>query len=82
MSCVEYKKSVLAMNGETPSFIDNQLWAYTRLADFLDVPIATIKDWVYKRQIPFVKVGRHIRFVPSDVQKWLSERTHNDDTAA
>lgn len=79
MSCVEYKKGVLAMNRETPSFIDNQLWSYTRLSEYLDVPIPTIRDWVYKRLIPFIKVGRHVRFKPSDIQSWLIERTFNDE---
>lgn len=50
------------------------LWSTKRLSEFLDVPAMTIKDWCYKRQIPFVKVGRHVRFRPSDVQKWLEER--------
>lgn len=52
---------------------DNQLWSVDRLAKFLDVPAATIRDWCYKKRIPFVKVGRLVRFKPSDVQRWLSE---------
>lgn len=60
------------------TLIDNQLWSVPRLAEYLDVPIMTVRDWVYKRQIPFVKVGRHIRFQPSDVQRWLSERSHGN----
>lgn len=62
----------------TSSLFDNQLLSVDRLSKFLDVPAATIRDWVYKRLIPFVKVGRHIRFTPSDVQRWLSERSHGN----
>jgi len=43
----------------------------------LKVPIATIRDWIYKRQIPFKKVGRHVRFDPLDIRKWLEERSQN-----
>lgn len=58
------------------SFIDNQLFTIESLANFLNVSPATIRDWVYKRQIPFKKLGRLIRFHPLDIQKWLNERSH------
>ncbi len=54
--------------------IENQLLKYKQLSEFLDVPVPTLKDWVYKRKIPFKKVGRHIRFDPLDIRKWLNER--------
>lgn len=54
-------------------FFDNQLWTYKETAHYLNVPVPTLKDWVYKRRIKFVKVGKHIRFRPSDVEKWLEE---------
>jgi len=53
--------------------IDNQLWSVDRLAQYLDVPVATVRDWCYKRKIPFIKAGRHVRFKFSDVEKWLEE---------
>jgi len=55
--------------------IDNQLWSINRLAEYLSVPVATVRDWCYKRLIPFVKVGRHIRFKPSDIEVWLKQRS-------
>jgi excisionase family DNA binding protein len=57
--------------------IDNQLWSVDRLAQYLDVPVATIRDWCYKRKIPFVKAGRSVRFKFSDVEKWLAIRGNN-----
>ncbi len=51
-----------------------------RLSEYLDVPIATIRDWCHKRRIPFVKVGHHVRFKLSDVQLWLAERSLNANT--
>ena len=55
-------------------FFDNQLWSINRLAEFLDVPVATIRDWAHKRKIPFLKIGRHIRFQNSDIDVWLLQR--------
>ena len=66
------------MSQQSTPLFDNQLLSITRLSEYLDVPIMTIRDWVYKRQIPFVKVGRHVRFSPSDVQRWLSERSYGN----
>jgi len=78
MSCVNDMKGILVAAGHLAQLFDNQLLSIDRLAEYLDVPPATIRDWVYKRQIPFVKVGRLVRFHPSDVQRWLSERSHGN----
>ncbi len=51
--------------------IDNQLLTIIRLSKYLDVPVATIRDWTHKRKIPFIKVGRHTRFKFSDIETWL-----------
>ncbi len=57
----------------------DNLWSVERLSEYLSVPIATVRDWVYKRKIPFIKVGdRLIRFNPSDVFEWLAERKKGD----
>ena len=63
---------------EREQLFDN-LWSVVRLSEFLSVPITTVRDWVYKRKIPFIKVGdRLIRFNPSDVFEWLAERKKGD----
>lgn len=78
MSCLNSQEEVFVRQQQTAPLIDNQLLSIDRLAEYLDVPPATIRDWCYKRQIPFVKVGRLVRFIPSDVQRWLSERSHGN----
>lgn len=75
MGCEFLQKTIICPNKYSPQLFEN-LWDKKRLSDFLSVPIRTIDDWVYKRQIPFVRVGRHVRFIPSDVQKWLAERNN------
>ncbi|MDO8527768.1 MAG: helix-turn-helix domain-containing protein [Deltaproteobacteria bacterium] len=63
--------------GLSATLIDNQrLHTIEDLSKFLSVPESTIRDWIYKRQIPFRKLGRLIRFHPLDIQKWLNERSH------
>jgi excisionase family DNA binding protein len=45
------------------------------LAEYLAVPVATIYAWRYRRQgPPGLRVGRHVRFRWSDVERWIEDR--------
>jgi len=45
------------------------------LAEYLGVPVATIYAWRYRRQgPPGSRVGRHVRFRWSDVERWIEDR--------
>jgi len=45
------------------------------LAEYLGVPVATIYAWRYRRQgPPGFRVGRHVRFRGSDVERWVEDR--------
>ena len=45
------------------------------LAEYLDVPMATVYAWRYRRQgPPGFRVGRHLRFRWSDVEGWIQDR--------
>lgn len=45
------------------------------LADFVGVSIATIYGWTSDRLIPYVKIGRLVRFDPVKIDRWLKERS-------
>lgn len=74
MGCQNSQKILLAQDSNINSvkLFDN-LWDKKRLAEYLNIPIRTIEDWIYKRRIPCIRVGRHVRFKPSDVERWLEE---------
>jgi len=40
-------------------------------ADLLRVKRATLYTWVARRQIPFQKVGKALRFAPDALAAWL-----------
>jgi excisionase family DNA binding protein len=40
-------------------------------AKFLAVSTSTLYGWVYLRRIPFVKVGRALRFEVAELQKFI-----------
>ena len=58
---------------------DNQLWDIKTTALMLSIPEGTLRDWVYKRRIPFKKIGNLIRFDPREVRSWIDERSNYVD---
>ena len=52
-----------------------RLYTIEQLADYLQVKKSTIRDWCHTRFIPFIKVGRLVRFREKDVLKWLQHRS-------
>jgi len=43
------------------------------LAEYLDVPVATIYAWRYRRQgPPGLRVGKHLRYRRIDVNEWIN----------
>lgn len=49
-----------------------QLLSVEELAAGLQVPVKTIYRWRYRGEGPkSMRVGRHVRFDPADVARWL-----------
>lgn len=45
------------------------------LSQFLKISEATIYYWVSRRQIPYTKFGRHLRFRVEEVLRYFEEQT-------
>lgn len=62
--------------GKTLVFFDKgrekftPLWGVEEVADYLRVSTRTVESWVYRKVIPFRKVGRLIRFKPAQIEQW------------
>jgi excisionase family DNA binding protein len=53
------------------------------LADYLNVPLATVYRWRHLQEGPRGhRVGRHVRFRRSEVEAWLEERADPDPAPA
>ncbi|GAA4722089.1 hypothetical protein GCM10023350_00140 [Nocardioides endophyticus] len=51
------------------------LLSIEELAEYLDVPVTTIRDWRTDSKGPCaIKVGGRVRFATSDVAAWLSSQ--------
>ncbi len=45
------------------------------LADYLNVPLATLYAWRHRRQgPPGFRAGRHLRYRKSDIDQWINDR--------
>ncbi|MFV9673690.1 MAG: helix-turn-helix domain-containing protein [Acidimicrobiia bacterium] len=43
------------------------------LAEYLDVPVATLYAWRYRRQgPPGLRVGKHLRYRRIDINEWIN----------
>ena len=50
----------------------------TEVAELLGVPVETVYQWRYKRTgPPGFRVGRHLRFDPRAVQRWVETQTES-----
>jgi excisionase family DNA binding protein len=46
-----------------------------QVSDLLKVPIKTVYWWVHRGEIPYLKVGRHLRFEPVRVLDSFRQKT-------
>ena len=63
----------------TPSPADNgryrleDLLSIEEAAELLGLPIKSLRDYIYRRIVPFTKIGRHVRFSRTVLEAWLAE---------
>lgn len=71
---VEALEKALLEKNETPTIPVDKWFNIDELKDYLpDHPAkATIYGWVSKREIPYHKGGKKLRFLQSDIDAWLS----------
>lgn len=49
----------------------------TQLSEAINIKKKTIYDWTHKGMIPYVKVGRLVRFDLNDIERWLKAKKRN-----
>ena len=53
---------------------NNRLLDVQEAAEYLKTTPATLRCRVSRRQVPFVKIGRSVRFRVSDLDKWIDRQ--------
>ena len=50
-----------------------QLLKAHEVADRLQISIKTVRKWPCEKKLPYIKIGASVRFLESDLEKWLKE---------
>ena len=56
------------------NLIPEGTWGNDQAAAYLGCTPDTLRVWVSKRKVPFIRVNRLIRFRRGDLDRWLDER--------
>lgn len=52
-----------------------KLLSIEELSGKLGIPVATLYAWTCKKKIPYIKLGRLVRFKESEIQEWISKKS-------
>ena len=47
----------------------------SEVSDIIGVQINTLYSWIHQKRIPYIKIGRLVKFKPSDIDAWLKEKS-------
>jgi excisionase family DNA binding protein len=51
----------------------DRLWSAEDVSAYLGVPVKTLYQWIWRGEGPPVrKVGRHLRYDPAAVKRWVT----------
>lgn len=51
------------------------LMTITELARYLKIPKGSIYNMVYERKIPYIKIGKRLRFIKSEIDEWIRHKS-------
>ena len=61
---------------DTKTITSKRFMNIHELSEFLGICVNTIYSWVSQDKIPFLKVGRLLRFDAGKIETWLANRAH------
>jgi excisionase family DNA binding protein len=56
--------------------VEHRLLTIREAAGYLAVSVSTLYGWVWQRRVPFVKVGRALRFDLQDLEDFIEANKH------
>ena len=65
------------MKKEKENYINDKLLTVSEIAEIFRVGRSKAYDIVGKREIPYIRIGREIRFRRSDIDAYLKSKTQN-----
>jgi excisionase family DNA binding protein len=65
----------MSMDLKTKTPKPRPLWGTEEVAEYLGVPVKTLYKWrLEKHGPPWLRVGKHLRYVQEDVVAWVEGR--------
>ena len=52
-----------------------KLLTYKECSEYLSITEGSLRNMVLKREIPFLKIGKRVRFDTEELSQWLSEKS-------
>lgn len=43
-------------------------------AEYLDVPVGTLYSWTHQRKIPYLKLGKSVKFDLQELEGWIKKK--------
>lgn len=56
---------------QSTQFFEKPIWRVADVAEYLGVSIGHIYNLCSRREIPYVKKGKQLYFIPKEVENWL-----------
>jgi excisionase family DNA binding protein len=69
-------KEKTTMTDQYAAFLSGASGGWSEAAFHIGCTSGTLKVWVSKRRVPFVKVGRLTRFTRKSLDEWMSKNTY------
>jgi excisionase family DNA binding protein len=65
-----------------PQTVKRQWLDYDSAAAYMGCTPRQLRRWVENRQVPFTKLGGHVRFDPAELDAWLESQTFRPEESA
>ncbi|MBF0363830.1 MAG: helix-turn-helix domain-containing protein [Oligoflexia bacterium] len=63
---------------DSEQLFDNKIWRVKDVADYLKCSIKHIYNLTSRGEIPFIKRGKFLFFIPTKIQNWILEGDLNE----
>jgi len=54
--------------------MDKRYISIPELAEYLTISPNTVRSWVWQRSIPYLKIGRLVKFDIIEINNWLKDK--------
>ena len=76
---VPYYTTPLKGHAMTQVSVSDDLLTVNEVAEKLKISPHTVRYWVQERKVPFMKIGKRLRFDPQELAQWLETKRVNPD---